>query len=377
MKSEIYLDYSATTPVSNSVRAKVSEFLDSFANPSSIHKLGKELREKVGAARKKIAESINAKESQIIFTSGGTESNNLAIRGLAKKFPEKRHIITSKIEHPSVLEPCKSLEKEGYTVDYIGVDSEGIVLIDEIKKRIRKDSLLVSIMHANNEIGTIQPIEEISKICLEKGVFFHTDAVQSYQKQEIDVEKLGLNLASFSGHKIGALKGIGFLFVEKPNLLSPILYGGGQEFGLRSGTQNTTGIFSISAALDEKIPKADILSSREKLIEGILKIPRTRLNGSRKHRLFNNINVSFYGIEAEALTERLSRDGIYISTGSACASTKLEESHVLRAIGLDDLYLHGSIRISLGRPLNDEEIDFILAKIGKNVEELRKLSPFN
>jgi len=295
------------------------------------------------------------------------------LKGLAKANPKKKHIITSVIEHPSVLETCEDLEKEGYKIDYIGVDKEGIVDVKEIKKKIRKDTLVVSVMHVNNEIGTIQPVEEIGKICKKNKVYFHSDCVQSFMKIDFDVSNF--DLISVSGHKFHAPKGIGFLYVRKGTEISPILIGGGQEGGLRNGTENVPGIVGLAAALDIKIDRKKIGKIRDKIVEGLKEIGGVRINGSIENRVYNNVNVSFYGIEGESLMLMLDEEGIFVSTGSACASTKLSESHVLRAISVEDLYINGSLRLTL-EEISEDEADFVVEKIKKGVEKLREISPF-
>lgn len=371
---EIYLDNAATTKVDSKVAEKVQEFFTGkYGNASSQHSVGREAKNELNIAREKISKFVGVEPSSIIFTSGGTESNNLAIRGLAKANPEKKHIITSVIEHPCVLDTCKDLEKGGYKVDYIKVDSEGIVDIEEIKKKVTKDTLIVSVMHVNNEIGTIQPIEEIGAICKKIGVYFHTDAVQGFMKESLNLTSV--DLMSVSGHKVHAPKGVGFLYVKKGTKISAIMTGGGQEGGLRNGTENMPGIVGLAVALDVKIDKKKIEKSRNKIIDGLLKIPGTQINGSMEKRVYNNINVSFYGIEGESLMLLLDKDGIFVSTGSACASTKLSESHVLKSLKIDDLYIHGSLRLSLGEDVIGNE-DYIVERIKKNVEKLREISPF-
>ncbi|MFH1452149.1 MAG: cysteine desulfurase family protein [archaeon] len=377
MVNQIYLDNAATTKVDISVVETMKKyFLKSYGNPSSLHAIGQDAKKEIDSARKKIAKFIGAKESEIIFTGGGTESNNLAIYGLALAYPTKKHIISSVIEHPSVLETCKTLENEGYIVDYVGVDKGGVVSVDEISNLIRDDTLLVSVMHVNNEIGTIQPIEKIGKICREKKVYFHTDAVQSFKKLEIDVSQINIDLMSVSGHKIFGPKGVGFLYVREGVNLKPIIHGGGQEKNLRSGTLNVPGILGLATALDIKIDNENIEKVRNKMIEELLKISGTKINGSLTDRVCNNINVSFYGIEGESLMLMLSDFGIYVSTGSACSSTKLSESHVLKALGVEDLYVHGSLRISFGEILKEEELIYVVEKIKKSVNKLREMSPF-
>lgn len=373
---DIYLDNSATTKVSKNVAEKVLEFMQKdYANASSKHSLGAHTRDAIENTRANFAKFIKAKPSEIIFTSGGTESNNLAIRGLATANPKKRHIITSNIEHPSILELCKSLEKESYKIDYIPVSKEGIVNPEEVRRKINKNTLVISIMHVNNEIGTIQPIKEIGKICKEKRVYFHTDAVQSLSKLDINVSNLNLDLASFSGHKIGAPKGIGALYIKERTPINPIIFGGGQENNLRSGTENTPGIIGFLEALKTKIEKEKIKKSRDLLISKLKKIPGTKINGSIDKRIFNNINISFYGLEGEALMLRLNEDRIYVSTGSACASSKIDKSHVLEALNLEERYIDGSIRMTIGE-LTNKEVKYIISKIKSRVKNLRDLSPF-
>jgi cysteine desulfurase len=371
---EIYLDNAATTKVEEKVAKKVLEFFtENYGNASSQHHLGIKSKKSINGAREKIAKYIGANTSEIIFTSGGTESNNLALRGLAKANPKKEHIITSAIEHPSIIETCNDLEKEGFKVDYIKVDSEGIVNIEEIKKKISENTLVVSIMQVNNEIGTIQPINEIKKICKKHQVYFHTDAVQGFTKIDLDINQV--DLFSVSGHKINAPKGVGFLYIKNGTKISPIITGGGQENKMRNGTENIPGIMGLAAALDIKREKEKIQKSRDKIVKELLKIPGTKINGSIENRIYNNISVSFYGIEGESLMLMLDKDGISVSTGSACASTKLSESHVLKAIGIEDLYIHGSLRLSLGEDAIGNE-NYIVKIIKKNVEKLRDISPF-
>lgn len=378
MKHTIYLDNAATTPVDIAVAAEVQKFfISDYGNPSSLHHCGKRTKEELEKAREKIALFISAKPEEIIFTSGGTESNNLAMIGLAKANPNKKHIITSKIEHPSILETCKVLEKNGYKIDYIDVNSGGIINLNELKEKIDEKTLVVSIMHVNNEIGTIQPIGKIGEICSEKKVYFHSDCVQSFRKLDIDVKKMKLDLISISGHKINAPKGIGFLYIKKGTKISPIINGGGQEDNMRSGTENVPGIIGLAKALDVQKDKKTITEIRDKILTELLKIPSTKLNGSKneKARMYDNINLSFYGIEGEGLTMLLDEKGICVSTGSACSSKKLEESHVLKAIGVEDLYIHGSLRLTLDK-ITEDEANFVINEIKNAVKKLRKLSPF-
>ncbi len=373
----IYLDNAATTRLDEHVADEVHKIEREFyANPSSQHQPGKLAREKIEHAREKIAKFIGAETEEIIFTSGGTESNNFALKGLAKANPDKKHIITSVIEHPSILECCKSLEKEGYNVDYIGVDEEGVVNLDEIEKKIRKNTLVVSIMHVNNEIGTIQPVEEIGKICSKKKIYFHCDAVQSFKKLDIDVKRMNVDLLSVSGHKFHAPRGIGFLYIKLGTRIKSFIEGGGQEMKLRSGTENLGAIVGMAKAIELDSNDEEVWKIRDWMLEEILKIPGSKLNGSKRKRIFNNINVSFYGIEGESLMFLLNEFGICVSTGSACSSHKLEESYVLKSMNVPEMYLQGSIRLSLGPEITNEDAKFVVEKIKETVLKLSKISPF-
>ena len=374
MKKTIYLDNAATTPVHSKVIEAVNEFFEKdYANPASIHRAGQVVNKKIIESRKIIANFFGAKDSEIIFTSGGTESNNLALRGLAKKTKEKKHIISSVFEHPAILETLQDLENSGYEIELVKVNKEGLVDPKEIEEKIREDTLVVSIMHVNNEIGTIQPIEEIAKICKEKNTYFHTDAVQSFGKIPFDISNI--DLISVSGHKFNAPKGIGFLYIKTGTKISCIQTGGGQEQRMRSGTLNTPGIIGIKTALENLPDFEKIKKSRDKLLKLLMKIPGVKINGSLEKRIYHNINISFFGIEGESLMLMLSDEGIYCSTGSACASTKLSESHVLNAIGVEDLYIHGSLRLTLGNDAIGNE-EFIAEKIKNAVQKLREMSPF-
>ncbi len=370
----IYLDNAATTRVDDAVAEKVHEvFLEGYGNASSLHSVGREATERLKKARGKITDYLGCDVKEIVFTSGGTESNNLAIRGLAKVHPKRKHIITSEIEHPCVLDTVKDLAKEGYEVDYLKVDSDGLVSLNEVRKLIRDDTLVVSVMHVNNEIGTVQNVEGIGKICRERGVYFHCDNVQGFLKEDLDLENI--DLMSISGHKVCAPKGVGVLYVQDGVNLKPILTGGGQENNLRSGTENVPGAVGLAAAIDVDFKIDEVRVSRDKIIEELLKIPGTRINGSLVHRVYNNISVSFYGIEGESLMLMLNENGIYVSTGSACASTKLKESYALKALGVDEMYIHGSLRLSLGVDVIGKE-DYVVKKVGECVVKLRKMSPF-
>ena len=375
----VYLDNAATTRTAPEVAEALHPyFIDKYGNASSIHSFGEEAKEALENARERIANYINAEPDELIFTSGGTESDNLAIRGTAYALKDKgKHIITSAFEHPAVLEVCQALEKEGFEVTYLPVSRDGFVNIEKLKSALRDDTILVSIMHANNEIGTIQDIEKIGAVCREKGIVFHTDAVQSLGKVPIDVKKMHLDIASFSAHKIHGPKGIGALYIRKKDKIKPLLYGGAQEMKLRPGTENVPGAVGFSKALDiiTEDDITQITELRDYLTDEILKIPEACLNGSRKDRLCNNVNASFSHIEGEAILLGLDDKGVAVSTGSACTSQKLEPSHVLIALGIKPEDAHGSIRFSLSKYTTKEEIDYVINAVKAVVENLRKISP--
>lgn len=380
MTKRIYLDNSATTPVASEVvEAMLPYFSGVYGNASSLHRFGQEAHAALNESREAIAGTLGADPSEIIFTSGATEADNLAIKGLAFANPGKLHIITSAIEHDAVLSTCRWLESQGREVTYLDVDENGRVDPKQVAGAIREDTLLVSVMAGNNEIGTIEPIEEIGAICRERGVYFHTDAVQAYGKIPLPIDVI--DLLSVSAHKISGPKGVGFLYIRKGSKLTPVLHGGGHERGLRSGTENIPGIVGMAAAaklafseMDKIVPR--LRGYRERLIESITALPGTRLNGDRTHSLPHVSNFSFAGIEGESLVMRLDERGIAASTGSACSSPNLEPSHVLLAIGVPLTMAHGSLRISTGRQTSDEEIDALLAAIPPVVEGLRAISPF-
>ena len=378
----VYLDHAATTSVRDEVlEAMLPYFKDSFGNASSVHSFGREAKKALDTARETVAEILNADFNEIIFTSGGTESNNLAIKGVAHQYKQRgMHLITSAIEHPAVLNPMKELEKEGFTVTYLPVNEQGIVSVEAFQNAVRDDTILVSIMHANNEIGTIQPIAAIGKIARDRGILMHTDAVQSVGYLNIDVDDLNVDLLTLSAHKIYGPKGVGALYVRKGVQLVPQIRGGAQERRKRAGTENTAGIVGLAKALElahreqaAVVPKIEKL--RDRLLEGILQIPHTRLNGSRTERLPNNINVCFEFIEGESLLLNLDLKGIAGSSGSACTSGSLEPSHVLLALGLPHEIAHGSLRLTLGRDNTDAEIDYVLECLPPIVERLRQMSP--
>ncbi len=380
LNGRIYLDNSATTPVAPQVIAAMQPyFSDAYGNASSLHFFGQEARRAIEEARAQIAGTLGAAPEEIFFTSGATESNNLAIKGLAFAHPDKRHIITSKIEHHAVLHPCAWLETQGYNVTYLDVDSYGRVDPEAVRDAIRDDTLLVSVMAGNNEIGTIEPIDKIGAICHEKGVPFHTDAVQAYGKVPLPMEVI--DMLSVSAHKLNGPKGVGFLYVRKGLKLTPLLHGGGHERGLRSSTENTPGIVGMAAAAKLAFSERDEVEARlrgyrTRLIQEIEKIPGTRLNGHPTDSLPHVTNFSFAGIEGESLVMRLDERGIATSTGSACSSPNLEPSHVLQAIKVPLAMAHGSLRISTGRETKEEDIETLLNVLPTVVEELRAISPF-
>lgn len=381
-KNEIYLDNAATTIVAKEVKKAMLPYLgEHYGNASSIHSEGQYAREAIEKARKTIADFINSKEKEIVFTGSGTESNNTALKGLAFfSGKEKNQIITSGIEHPSIIETCKFLEKEGFEIIYLGVDGEGLINIEELKKRITPKTLLVSIMHANNEIGTMQNIKEIGKICGEKGVLFHTDAVQTFGKIKIDVQENNIDFLSASAHKIYGPKGVGLLYIREGKYIEPLLHGGGHEFNMRSSTENVAGIAGFGKAVEicqEKMETESkkISKLRDYLIKELLKIPGTRLNGSASQRIYNNVNVSFNGLEGESMVLHLGMRGVATSTGSACSTKNLRPSHVLSAIGLDHLTAHGSLRLTLGRYTTRKDILESIKSIKEVSEILRNISP--
>jgi cysteine desulfurase len=373
----IYLDNAATTQVDKKVvEAMLPYFDEKYGNASSQHLVGQEAKRALEESRQIIANSINAKSDEIFFTSGGTESNNMTLKGLFFK-NNKKHIITTKIEHDSILNTCKWLETQGVKVTYLDVDSQGFINIKNLEQAITPDTLVVSIMHGNNEIGTIQDLEKIGKLCREKGVYFHTDACQSYTKVKIDVKNQNLDLVTLNAHKIHGPKGVGALYIRKGIEITPLLHGGNHEAGIRSGTENVSGIVGFAKAVkiasDSDVKR--IKGLRDKLINGILKIPNTKLNGPTENRLANNVNISFNNIEGEAIGGYLDAYGISTSTGSACSSHTLEISHVLKAIGLSHLQANTTLRMSLSKFTTEEEINYVLQILPKVVEKLRRMSP--
>ena len=377
---KIYLDYAATTPIDPKVLRAMTPYLKKeFGNPSSIHNFGQKARTAIDEARQLVANFLGCEAAEIIFTGSATEANNLAILRLVKKGD---HIITSQIDHHAVLEPCRALEKRGVEVTYLPVDKEGLVSVSDVEKAMKPNTVLVSIMYANNEIGTIQPIADIAKV-IPSGIHFHTDAAQAANYLDCNVKKLGVDLLTLSGHKIYGPKGIGALYVRERTQISPLIYGGGHEHGLRSGTENVAGIVGFGQAIKEiqdpkiKIQNIKIRQLRDKLIKGVLRlIPDCRLNGTLINRLPNNANFTFKGAEGEALVIALNQKGIAVSTGSACSSKSLESSHVLLALGLSEEEAHGSLRISLGRYTSEKEIEKLLKALPPIVERLRKISGY-
>lgn len=379
----IYADNAATTAVSDEVlQAMMPHFQTSFGNASSIYELGRNAQRDIELAREKVAKAIGADPIEIIFTSCGSESDNWAIKGTAEQMAKKgkKHIITSVIEHHAVLHTTEYLEKQGFEVTYIPVDDKGLINAEDVRNAIREDTALVTIMYANNEIGTIQPIDEIAAICKEKKVLFHTDAVQAVGHIEIDVHKQGIDMLSLSGHKIHAQKGIGALYVRKGVVLPNLIHGGGQERRKRAGTENVPAIVGLGAAMEIACSnikeKAEIVTAkRNRIIDGLLTIPYTRLNGDREKRLPGNLNISFEGIEGESLLLMLDMFGICASSGSACTSGSLDPSHVLLSIGLKHEIAHGSLRLSIEENLTDEDVDYIIETVPVVAERLRAMSP--
>lgn len=377
----IYLDNNATTPVDPAVSKRMCLFLkEHFGNPSSLYPIGREVKELINEAREIIADSIGAQRSEIIFTGSGTEADNFAIRGVLDALPDKNEFITSSIEHPAVIETGHYLQKKGYKVTFVPVDSTGLIDIDFLEKKITPQTGIISIMHANNEIGTIQPIEDISHIAKEKGVLFHTDAVQSFGKIDVNVKKLGVDLLTISGHKIYGPKGIGALYIRKGTPISPLIYGGHQERLLRAGTENTPGIIGFGEAVrvmkeNKNKDSKRIENLAERLKKGIENtIPKIKFNGHPEKRIKGTLNIAFNGLEAEAILLALATKGIYVSTGSACSEDSEETSHVLQAIGLKPEIARSCIRISLGRFTTEDQIEAVLNELPEIIQNLRNIS---
>lgn len=381
----VYLDHSATTPVDPEVaKLMMTYYTEKYGNPSSVHSFGRDAKVALENARESVAKLLGAQPTEITFTSGGTEADNLAIFGVAEAQSKKgKHIITSAVEHHGVLEACEFLEKNGYELTIVPVDEEGLVAVEDVAKAIRPDTILITIMHANNEVGTIQPIAEIGKLARDKGVVFHVDAVQSFGKIPIDVVAMNVDFMTVSSHKIYGPKGVGALYIRKGIRIIPRIYGGGQEKKRRSGTENTPGIIGFGKACElaaqrmeeEAVKEAEL---RDKLLKGIMeKIDYVKLNGPQggEKRLPGNLNVSIQFIEGEALLLSLDMMGIAASSGSACTSGSLDPSHVLLAMGLSHEIAHGSLRFSFGRQNTEEDVDYVLEQLPKIVERLRMMSP--
>ena len=384
MERIVYSDNAATTPISKNVyEAMIPYLTDRYGNPSSLYARGREEKKAVDQARIYTAEIINADPSEIIFTSGGSEADNLAIKGLlfSRQLPKnKKHIITSKIEHHAVLYTCQFLERIGYTVTYLDVDGQGHIDLEQLENAITDDTALVSVMAANNEIGTIQDLKTIADICHKKGTLFHTDAVQAVGHMKLDVKEMGIDMLSMASHKVRGPKGVGALYCRKGIVLEPLIHGGGQERGLRSGTENVAGIVGFGEALryakehmDEYLPYVKSLTDH--LIEEVTKIPYTQLTGDPVNRLPGTASFVIECIEGESLILLLDLNGIATSTGSACSTGSLDPSHVLMSIGLPHEIAHGSLRVTLGEQNTMEDVDYIIEKINAVVTRLRDMSP--
>ena len=379
----IYLDYAATTPMHPLVlKAMLPWLTDGFGNPSSIHSFGQEAKGAIEEAREKVARLVGAKSDEIVFTGSGTEADNFAIKGVAyAKEHEGKHIITTAIEHHAVIETCKFLEKRGFNVTYLSVDRDGLVDLGEVKKAITDETILISVMHANNEIGTIEPIQEIARIAKDREICFHTDAVQTVGHLPVDVDELKVDLVSISAHKLCGPKGVGALYIRKGTKIVPFMHGGEQEHGRRASTQNVPGIvgFGKACQLAQKEmgqEKERLETLRDKLINGILnRIDHVHLNGHPTQRLPNNVNISLEFVEGESILLNLDLVGIAASTGSACSSSVLEASHVLLALGLPHESAHSSLRLSLGQETTEKDIDYVLEKLPQIVNKLRAMSP--
>ncbi|MDR3306413.1 MAG: cysteine desulfurase NifS [Endomicrobium sp.] len=385
---KVYLDNSATTAVAPEVIKEMRPyFRDIYGNPSSFHFFGRQAKTAIDNSRTKVAELLNASPEEILFTGCGTESDNIAIFGLLNAYGKKGHIIATRIEHRAVLYSCKYLEKIGYEVTYLGVDKDGVVSVEDFKKAVKKDTVFVSIMHANNEVGAIQPIEiianELKKIneTRKNKIYFHTDAVQTAGKLRLDVKKLGVDMLAMSAHKFNGPKGIGVLYVKKGVKISPIMFGGHHENGLRPGTENTASIVGCAKALEISNAAIEnnekhILYLKEKLKKGILEvIPEATANGSGARAVSNILNISFNYIEGEALLLMLDMKGIAVSTGSACASGSSEPSHVLSSMRVDPVAAQGAMRFSFGRYNSEEDVEYVLKVLPKIVSDLRSMSP--
>ncbi len=383
MKQTIYLDNAATTKTDpRVVEAMLPYFTEHYGNPSSVYEFSTPCKQVISGARETIAKSLGAKPNEIYFTAGGTESDNWAIKATAEAYADKgKHIITSKIEHHAVLHTCEYLEKRGFEVTYVNVDENGIVKLDELKKAIRPDTVLISIMFANNEIGTIEPIKEIGQIAKDKGILFHTDAVQAYGHVPIDVDDYNIDMLSSSAHKLNGPKGIGFLYIRTGVKMRSFIHGGAQERKRRGGTENVPGIAGYKKAVELAMASMEEREKKERklrdyLIDRVIgEVPYVRLNGHRSQRLSNNANFAFQFIEGESLLIMLDGSGICGSSGSACTSGSLDPSHVLLAIGLPHEIAHGSLRLTVSPENTREEMDFVVDRIKEIVQRLRDMSP--
>lgn len=383
MSRIIYLDNAATTKTAPEVvQAMLPYFTENYGNPSSIYSLGTENKKAISQVRETIAGTLGAANNEIYFTAGGSEADNWALKAVAEAYASKgKHIITSKIEHHAVLHTCEYLEKNGCEITYVNVDENGIVKLDELEKAIRPDTILISIMYANNEIGTIQPIKEIGEIARKHNVLFHTDAVQAYGQLPINVDECSIDMLSASGHKLNGPKGIGFLYIRKGIKIRSFIHGGQQERGRRAGTENVPGIVGLGAAVERAFSMMEEKTVKERELQDYLigriesEIPYCRLNGDREKRLPNNVNFSFRFVEGESLLIMLDMKGICASSGSACTSGSLDPSHVLLAIGLPHEIAHGSLRMSLNEENTKEELDFTVEAIKEIVTKLRDMSP--
>lgn len=379
----MYLDNSATTAVSKEVLDEMEPyFRQAYGNPSTLYSVGRDAKKGLEQARQRVADAINADPKEIIFTSGGSESDNLAIKGIALKLRGKgNHIITSEIEHPAVMETLHFLESLDFKVTYLPVYENGIVKVEDVEAAITPETILITIMHGNNEIGTIQPIAEIGKLARQKKILFHTDAVQTFGKIKVDVEELNVDLLSLSSHKVHGPKGVGALYIKKGVRITPLIHGGGQERGIRSGTENVAGIVGFGKACEIANKDLDknyqrLIKTRDEIIDKVLDaVPESYLNGDRNERLPNVVNFRFTAIEGESLILLLDAKGYQTSTGSACSSKTLEASPVLKALNLDDVDVHGSLRISLGSQTQFDDVDGLVEAIKESVATLRKMSP--
>ncbi len=383
MKTNIYFDNAATTPVRKEVYDEILPyFMQYYGNASSVYSIARESKKALEKAREQVAKALNANIDEIYFTAGGSESDNFALKGIAEAMGKKgKHIITTQIEHHAILHTCEYLQQRGFEITYLPVDEYGKISLEELKNAIRKDTILISVMFANNEIGTIQPIKEIGAIAKEKGVYFHTDAVQAVGHVKIDVKEMNIDLLSLSGHKICAPKGIGAIYIKKGVAINPLIHGGAQEKRRRAGTENIAGIVGLGKAIElanEEIEQnvTKVSALRDKLINGILeKIPYSKLNGHPTDRLPGNCNISFEFIEGESMLLLLDSKGIAASSGSACTSGSLDPSHVLLAIGLPHEKAHGSLRMTLEHYNTEKEVDIVLEELPAIVSKLRDMSP--